>query len=34
MKRVYIVTVLTCAVILAVLATLLKFMNLPAEKMS
>ena len=32
MKRVYIVTVLTCAVILAVLATLLKFMNLSGGK--
>ena len=32
MKRVYIVTALTCAVILAVLATLLKFMNLSGGK--
>ena len=32
MKRVYIATVLTCAVILAVLATLLKFMNLSGGK--
>lgn len=32
MKRVYIVTVLTCAVILAVLATLLKIMNLSGGK--
>ena len=32
MKRVYIVTVLTCAVILAVLATFLKFMNLSGGK--